>query len=223
MKKLLFFLTLFFVGMNGYAQFTLNGADDYLRKKAEIAEAQRVQDSIRQVQLEEQQMMASDIRFRMKWVNMVTLRQSVGFIGNSYNLSYYGYLLSKDKWTFPISLRISGSHNFNESAMNAGYKDREEWLTDLGLSGFKKIKGNMYLGVGGHGLIGREKYRLASETTATKKHWHMLVGASAEERLMYISPNKVGLMMGCGLYEQLVNSKSYTFEAGFSFEIGVKF
>jgi hypothetical protein len=223
MKKLFLLLILFFVGVNSYAQFTLNGADDYLRKKAEIVEAQRVQDSIRQAQIEEQQMMANDIRFRMKWINMVTLRQSIGFVGSSYNLSYYGYLLTKDKWNFPISLRISGSHDFNESAMNSGYKDREEWLTDLGLSGFRKVKGNMYFGVGGHGLIGREKYRLDTETSTDKKHWHLLLGLSAEERLMYISPNRVGLMMGCGLYQQIINSKSYTFEAGFSFEVGIKF
>lgn len=220
MKKLLTILLLFVCNLTGFAQFTLTGAEDYLRQKAEEVEKQRIQDSLRQVQLEEQQLMANDIRYRIKWVNMVTYRQSIGYIESTYNLSYYGYLVSKDAWTFPISLRLTGAENFNEKNMNSGFSSWSQHLTDIGMSGFRKIKGNEYVSLGLHVPLGYEKYRLTGSST---KHLRLLFGASAEERLMYISPNKSGLVMSVGFYQLVMSSKRYTFDAGFSLEVGMKF
>jgi hypothetical protein len=223
MKKILAVILLLTSVMPCFAQFTLSGGDDYLKQKAEEAEKKRVQDSIRQVELEEQQLMASDIRFRIKWINMVTYRQSIGYIENSYNLSYYGYLTSKDKWTFPISLRLTGAEQYNEKNMRTGYKDWSQRVTEFGMSGFRRIKGDEYFALGVHVPVGREKFRYADETAATWKHRHWLIGLAAEERLMYISSNKTGLVMSVGFYQMLMNSKRYTFDAGFSLEVGIKF
>lgn len=220
MKKLLSVILLMLCSLTGYAQFTINGADDYLRQKAEAAERQRVQDSLRRVQLEEEQLMATDIRYRIKWVNMITYRQSIGLIENAYNLSYYGYMVTKDEWTFPISLRLTGAENFNEKAMKSGFSSWSQHLTDLGMSGFRKIKGNEYVSLGLHLPLGYEKYRL---TGSPDKHVRLLIGLSAEERLMYISPNKSGLVMSVGFYQLMMTSKRYSFDAGFSLEVGMKF
>lgn len=206
--------------LNGFAQFTINGADDYLKQKAEAVEKQRVQDSIRRAQLEEQQMMANDVRYRIKWVNMITYRQSIGLIENAYNLSYYGYMVTKDEWTFPISLRLTGAENYNEKSMNPGFSSWSQHVTDLGMSGFRKIKGNQYVSLGLHLPIGYEKYRLVG---SADRHTRLLIGASTEERLMYISPNKSGLVMSVGFYQLMMTSKRYTFDAGFSLEVGIKF
>ncbi|HET9570624.1 MAG TPA: hypothetical protein VFP20_04370 [Bacteroidales bacterium] len=220
MKRIVTVLMLLLCSLSGFAQFTLNGADDYLRQKAEVAEKQRIQDSIRQVQLEEQQLMAKDVRFRIKWVNMITYRQSIGVIENAYNLSYYGYMVTKDAWTFPISLRLTGAEKFNESAMNTGFSSWSQHLTDIGMSGFRKIKGNEYFSLGLHVPLGYEKYKLVGSTAG---HFRLLIGASAEERLMYISPNKTGLVMSVGFYQLMMSSKRYSFDAGFSLEVGIKF
>ena len=101
MKRIVTVLLLMLCSLSGFAQFTINGADDYLRQKAEAVEKQRIQDSLQQVKLEEQQLMSTDIRYRIKWVNMITYRQSIGLMENTYNLSYYGYMVTKDEWTFP--------------------------------------------------------------------------------------------------------------------------
>jgi hypothetical protein len=223
MKKILSILFLSFFCLTSYAQFTLNGADEYLRKKAEEAEARRVQDSIRQAQLEEQQMMASDIRLKLKWISMATYRQSIGIIESSYNLSYYGYFLTKEKWTYPISLRVSGSESYNENNIKSGYNDWSQHTTDFGLSGFRRLKDNVYVLLGGHLPLGWERYRVDEEDPLRKRHFHLLIGAGTEERLMYISPNKVGLVMSCGFYQRLINSRLYNLEAGFSLEVGIKF
>jgi hypothetical protein len=220
MRKVFSVLLLLLCSLTGFAQFSINGADDYLRQKAEAAEKQRIQDSLRRVQLEEAQLMATDIRYRIKWVNMITYRQSIGYIENTYNLSYYGYMVTKDEWTFPISLRLTGAENYNEKTMNPGFASWSQHVTDLGMSGFRKIKGNEYISLGLHLPIGYEKYRL---TGSTDKHLRFLVGASLEERLMYISPNKSGLVMSAGFYQLAITSKRYTFDAGFSLEVGVKF
>jgi len=220
MKRFFTALLLLLCSLSGFAQFTINGADDYLRQKAEAAEKQRVQDSIRQVQIEEQQLMSTDIRFRIKWVNMITYRQSIGYIENAYNLSYYGYLVTKDAWTFPISLRLTGAENFNEKTMKPGFSSWSQHLTDLGMSGFRKIKGNQYISLGLHVPLGYETYRL---TGASNKHTRLLFGLSAEERLMYITPNKSGLVMSVGFYQLMISSQRYNFDAGFSLEVGMKF
>jgi hypothetical protein len=220
MKKQLSVFLLMLCSLTGYAQFTINGADDYLRQKAEAAEKQRVQDSLRRVQLEEEQLMATDIRYRIKWVNMITYRQSIGLIENAYNLSYYGYMVTKDEWTFPISLRLTGAENFNEKAMKTGFSSWSQHLTDLGMSGFRKIKGNEYVSLGLHLPLGYEKYKL---TGSPDKHVRLLIGLSAEERLMYISPNKSGLVMSVGFYQLMMTSRRYSFDAGFSLEVGMKF
>lgn len=220
MKKFFTALLLMLCSLTGFAQFTINGADDYLRQKAEAAEKIRVQDSLRRVELEELQLKSTDIRFRIKWVNMITYRQSIGYIENAYNLSYYGYLVTKDKWTFPISLRLTGAENFNEKNMNPGFSSWSQHLTDLGMSGFRKIKGNQYFSLGLHVPLGYETYKLVG---SNNKHTRLLFGVSAEERLMYITPNKSGLVMSVGFYQLMISSKRYNFDAGFSLEVGMKF
>lgn len=220
MKKIFTALLMMMCSLTGFAQFTINGADDYLRQKAEAAEKQRVQDSLRRVELEELQLKSTDIRFRIKWVNMITYRQSIGYIENAYNLSYYGYLVTKAKWTFPISLRLTGAENFNEKNMNPGFSSWSQHLTDLGMSGFRKIKGNQYFSLGLHVPLGYETYKLVGSTS---KHTRLLFGLSAEERLMYITPNKSGLVMSVGFYQLMISSKRYNFDAGFSLEVGMKF
>lgn len=220
MKRIVTVLLLMLCSLTGFAQFTLNGADDYLKQKAEVAEKQRIQDSLRQVQIEEQQLMSTDIRYRIKWVNMVTYRQSIGLIENAYNLSYYGYMVTKDAWTFPISLRLTGAESYNEKAMKSGFSSWSQHLTDFGMSGFRKIKGNQYVSLGLHLPLGYEKYKL---TGSTDKHLRLLIGVSTEERLMFISPNKSGLVMSVGFYQLMMSSKRYSVDAGFSLEIGVKF
>jgi len=231
MRKGILLLFLLLTAVSGFAQFSIdtNSADEYLRKKAEQAEARRVQDSIRQVQLEEQQLMASDIRYKLKWINMLTFRQTVGFIENGYNLSYYGYLKTKSTWNYPISIRLSGSKSYNDANIKPGYKDWSESLSYWGLSGFRNIKDNWYLSLGGHVPLGWERYRYDGtegydlETSADKRHFHLLVGLSAEERIFYMSPNRTGLVLGFGFYQRLMNSKVYTLDAGFSLEVGLKF
>jgi len=220
MKKLLAFLLLMLCSLPSFAQFTLNGADDYLRQKAEATEKQRIQDSLRLVQIEYQQLMSTDIRHRIKWVNMITYRQSIGYVENAYNLSYYGYMVTKDEWTFPISVRLTGAQNYNEKNMHSGFSSWSQHVTDFGMSGFRKIKGNEYISLGLHLPLGYEKYRL---TGSSDRHTRLLIGGSTEERLMYISPNKSGLVMSVGFYQLMMSSKRYTFDAGFSLEVGVKF
>ena len=220
MKKILIALLLSFCSMPGFAQFTISGADDYLKQKAESIEKQRIQDSLRQVQLDYQQLMSTDIRYRIKWVNMITYRQSIGYIENTYNLSYYGYMVTREAWTFPISLRLTGAQNYNDANMNTGFSSWSQHVTDFGMSGFRKIKGNQYVSLGVHVPLGYEKFRL---TGSTDKHFRLLIGASTEERLMYISPNKTGLVMSVGFYQLMMSSKRYIFDAGFSLEVGVKF
>ncbi len=223
MKRILILLFLALSIGSSFAQFSLGGADEYLRKKAEDAEKQRVQDSINQAQLEEQQWMATDIRYQMKWINMLTYRQSIGLIQNTYNLSYYGYLTSKEAWTFPISLRLTGSEEFNYNNMREGFKDWSQWTTELGMSGFKRIHGEQYLALGVHVPFGWERFRYDNEPASVKRHWHGLIGLRAEERLMYISDRKTGLVMSVGIYQLLLNSKRFTLDAGFSLEVGLKF
>jgi len=232
MRKVFLLLSLLLTSVTGFAQFTIdtNAADDYLKKKAEQAEARRVQDSIRQVKLEDAEMMASDNRFRLKWLNMLTYRQTVGLVENSYNLSYYGCLITKDVWTYPISIRLSSSKSYNDNNMKAGYKDWSQSLSYWGISAYRNIKDNWYLSLGGHVPLGWERYRFNGEDGVhelenpdDKRHFHLLAGLNAEERIFYMSPNKVGLIMGCGFYQRVMNSKVYTVDAGFSLEIGVKF
>lgn len=220
-----YFLILLFsaVSLLSTAQFSLGGVDDYIKKRAEEAEQQRIQDSIRLADLEAQRWKENDVRYRIQWVNMVSYRQTVGLIQNSYNLSYYGYLTSKDEWTYPISLRLIGSESFNEQNLSTGVKDWSQWVTELGMSGFRKLHKEQYLSLGLHLPLGFERYRTLNETTATKKHWHGLIGLRVEERLMYISDRKTGLMMSAGFYQLLLNSKRYHFDAGFSLEVGIKF
>jgi hypothetical protein len=223
MKRPVALLLFLLTSLCGYAQFTLSGADEYLKQKAEASERQRVQDSLRRAELEEQQWMANDIRYRMKWTNMVTYRKSISFIENSYNVSYYGYTESKQAWTFPISLRLTGAQEYNEGNLKKGYTDWSQHLTDLGMSGFRRIRDCEYFALGLHLPIGWERFRYTSDPPTAKRRWGFLIGLAAEQRLMYISSNKTGLVMSAGFYEQILNSKRYVFDAGFSLEVGIKF
>lgn len=169
--------------------------------------------------------MANDIRFRIKWVNWVTYRQSVGFVESSHNLSYYGYLQGRQKWITPLSLRLSSSTRLNEGALRDGYNadSWKKYILDLGLSGFRNLKDDFYLSLGLQLPIGWERYRYDYETTADRKHTHMLVGLGFEERVFYMTPNKSGLILGVGCYQRLMSSKLYRFDVGLTFEVGIKF
>ena len=224
MRKLILLLMFSLTAVTGFAQFTLDRGqtEQYLKEKADQAEARRVQDSIRQEKLEEERLMASDVRYKLKWGNMLTYRQAIGFMEGTYNLSYYGYFITKEVWTYPINLRISSSKSYNESNMNAGYTDWSEHLTYLGISAFRNLKNDFYVSIGGHLPLGWELYRKIDDD-ADKRRFHFLVGLNAEERIMYMSPNNVGLVLGFGFYQRLMNSRLYTLDAGFSLEVGVKF
>lgn len=225
MRNILVLFILILVSLNVSAQFTID-TEAYERQKKEaeaVRNKRRIQDSLRIVELEEQRIMASDIRFRIKWNNMLTYRQSMGFMESGYNISYYGYFSTRKKWTFPISLRLSSSRNYNESSLTGGYKDWSQHLTYLGMTGFRRINGNFYLSMGGHVPLGWERYRFDYETSADKRHFHLMTGLNLEERLFYMSPNRVGLVLGVGLYERLMTSKLYSLDMGLTFEVGIKF
>lgn len=227
MRKGLLLFLLLSMAVSGFAQFSIDTvqAAKYLKLKAEQEETARAQDSIRKDQLAEKRLMASDIRYKLHWGNIVTYRQSVGFMENSYNLSYYGYFITKDVWTFPISLKLSSSKSYNVSYMNPGYKDWSESLTNFGMSGFRNLKDNFYLLLGGYVPLGWERYRLTNPSVSVpdKRYFHLLAGVDTEERLLYISPDKVGLVLGFGFYQRLISSKVYTFDTGFSLDVGIKF
>ena len=225
MRKVLLLLVLLLSTVSGFAQFTFdaNQTEEYLRKKAEQTEAKRVRDSIRQERIEDQELMANDVRYKLKWINMLTYRQTIGFVDNGYNLSYYGYLKTKSVWTYPISIKLSGSTNYNDANINPGYKDWSQSLSYWGLSGFRNLKDNWYLSLGGYIPLGWERYRYDDQLSSEKRHFHLLCGVNTEERVLYMSPNKVGLVLGAGFYQKLMNSKVYTVDVGFSLEVGLKF
>ncbi len=225
MKRLLLMcLMMLLLPVLGKAQFSLD-TEAYERQKREIEQEQRVQDSIKRLQIEELQIRANDIRYRIKWVNWLTYRQSVGFIESSHNISYYGYFQTKQKWTLPISLRLSSSTRYNENALRDGYNPDswKKYLLDLGMSGFRNLKDDFYLAMGVQLPMGWERYRYDHETTQDRKHTHLLLGVGVEERVFYMSPNKTGLILGIGFYQRLMSSKLYTVDAGMTVEVGLKF
>lgn len=208
----------------GFAQFSFD-TDAYERQRQEIEQEQRAQDSIKRVKLEELQIRANDIRYRVKWVNWLTYRQSIGVVESSHNISYYGYFQTKQTWTIPISLRLSSSTRYNENALKSGY-DPDSWkkyILDLGMSGFRNLRDDYYLMVGVQLPFGWERYRYDTETSQDRKHTHLLLGTGLEERAFYMSPNKTGLVLGLGFYQRLMTSKLYNVDAGMTFEVGVKF
>jgi len=218
------FLLLAILPVAGFAQFSFD-TEALERQRQEIEQAQRIQDSTRRAQLEELQIRANDIRFRIKWVNWLTYRQSVGYIESSHNFSYYGYFQSKKTWTIPISLRLSSSTRYNENALRAGYNPDswKKYVLDLGMSGFRNLRDDYYLSMGVQLPFGWERYRYDYETAVDKKHTHLLLGVGLEERVFYMTPNKSGLILGIGMYQRLMSSNLYRVDAGMTFEVGVKF
>ncbi|MDP4277846.1 MAG: hypothetical protein Q8914_09465 [Bacteroidota bacterium] len=220
--KRLAFLSLFLVlAASSFAQFKID-TETYEKRKQEALETQRVQDSLRRVQLEDQRIKANDIRFRLKWVNWLTFNQSIGFVESRSNLTYSGYFQTKNTWTIPINVRFSSSKSYNEAALDDHY-DANTWkkyVMDLGLSGFRNLKDDFYLSLGMQLPVGWERYSYADES---KRHTHLLAGVGTEERIFYMSPNKVGLILGVGLYQQLMSSRLYTVDMGLNFDVGIKF
>jgi hypothetical protein len=203
------------------AQFKID-VDSYERQKQAIEQKQREQDSLRRVQQEEQRLKENDIRFRLKWVNWITYKQSVGYLGGSHKIAYSGYLKTRSEWTIPVSLTLSNAFRLNESAIDSRY-DADTWhkyLMDLGLSGFRKLTGDFYLSLGGQLPLGWERYQFTGQTN---RHTHFLIGLGAEERVFYQSPNQVGPVIGFGFYQQALTSKLCSFDYGLSIDIGIKF
>lgn len=221
MRKIFLLFAFLLVTLNMSAQFKLDTeAYEKQKKEAEKArESRRIQDSLRVVQIEEQRIMANDVRFRIRWNSMLTYRQSIGFMENGYNISYYGYFSTRKTWTYPISLRLSSSRNYNVS--KDGYYDWSQHLTYLGMTGFRKINKDFYFALGGYVPIGWERYRYEEDNA--KKHTHFMTGLNAEQRIFYMSPNRVGLVLGAGFYERLMTSKLYTLDLGLMLEVGIKF
>lgn len=222
MKKCIFFGLSLLLAFNIQAQFSLD-TKAYDVQKREAEAAQRRQDSLLQVQREDARIKANDIRFRLKWGNMLTYRQSIGMMESSYNLSYYGYFVSRKTWTFPLSLRLSSSRNYDDARLKSGYTDWSQHLTYLGLSGFRNLKDDFYLSLGGHLPLGWERYRLDNDPIDRKRRLHLMTGINAEERIFYMSPNKTGLILGVGMYQRLMTSKLYWYDIGITFEVGLKF
>lgn len=225
-KRLILCFTFLVLCLCSFSQFKID-TEAYERQKREafeVRERQRIQDSIRIAQIEEAKIMANDVRFRIKWNNMLTFRQNVGFIESSSNISYYGYFSTRKAWTYPISIKLSSSRSYNDNALKDGYDDWSQHLTYLGMTGIRRINpdNDFYFSLGGYLPLGWERYRFVEDNYA-KKHTHFLTGVNAEQRILYISPNKVGLMLGAGVYERLMTSKLYSLDIGLTLEVGIKF
>lgn len=205
------------------AQFSLD-VKDYGKQQSRIDSVSSVKDSLRKVALSDEndrRFLNNDLRYKLRWGNMITLKQSVGIVQSSYNLSYCGYIISDAKWIIPVSVKLSGSNDYNKDKFKKGYKDWSNFCTTIGLSAFTKIKSsNFYFGLGGGLPLGIEKYRKGNEED---KHTHVYTGLSVEERILYIDSRSSGLVLGFGIYQDLLTSKLYNFDFGFSFEIGYKF
>lgn len=218
MKNIFFFLFLC-ISLNITAQFKFE-TGDYDYKKLKNLENKNKQITEKKEYLEDSTFLVNDFRYKLKWNNILTFKQSVGVMKSYYNISYYGYFDTNKKWFFPIHLKFSGSEYFNQHNMRKNCVDWEEHKMTLGLSAFTNLYNDVYFSVGVGVPLGWETYR---EEIQAKKKSGLLIGFDLEEKIFYLSPNRSGIFLGGGLYQTVITSRKYNFDIGALIEIGVKF
>ena len=89
----------------------------------------------------------------------------------------------------------------------------------IGVSPFRRIVGNLYLGLSFKFIVGGESLT----DTFDRDSFNFLLGAETSQQLYWIPRTDYGLVLSAGLYERLLTSQVYRRDIGLLLSAGFKF
>ena len=154
------------------------------------------------------------------WKHLVLVGKTFGINANGTKLNYYkntNYLWND--WLIPWGFGIH-SFTINQSHFEkSGYKDANLNTFSIGSSGFKSLERNLYLNLVIQATLGNEKLKDFSNVINDR----FVFGISPSQGIVYIPKSKFGVVLGLSVYEKILSSKVYSFDAGVQFSLGITF
>lgn len=160
-----------------------------------------------------------DLEYDSNEVNIISFRKSFSPYRENWEVKYSWFKDVDDDFIIPLGLSY-GYNKVNESVLEkSGYMAADVFAFGFGADGYIKLDPRFYLGVGAVVSPGIE----TTKSLGGHKSDHFYIGADFNQGLRFMPWRAFGIVLGVNFYQKLQNSKVYTSEVGWSFEVGINF
>ncbi|MGI6756523.1 MAG: hypothetical protein ACOX32_01225 [Bacteroidaceae bacterium] len=166
------------------------------------------------------------LEYTDKWINLITYSQNYGMNADSWSLQYYRFFLRDiSRWSFPVTFAIERFTIHPDYFAQFNYRSASMSYYSIGINPFYRLKDNLilkdnlFINIGANIIIGEEKLT----TFSGVESYNIFFGLAPSQGIYFIPKSKIGITLGLGVYEKLLNSKVYNNDIGVKLEIGIKF
>ena len=153
------------------------------------------------------------------WKHIVVISKSVGFNATGFKVKYIrNTKFTWNGWLIPAGFGFNRSTINSDHFIDSGYYEADINTFSYGYTGFKKVIDNIYLNIGLNVTAGSERLISLKDTREER----FILGTSPTQTVFYIPNNKLGLVIGIGLYEKVQTSKVYSFDIGALISVGFR-
>lgn len=154
------------------------------------------------------------------WNNIISVSKMEGTHTSGLQFSY---LKNTDfwwnDWLIPLSFSFQTKEIQEETFLESPYLSVTKTQGTLGFSGYKPIAPQWLLKVEVGVILGSE----ILVDLFNQRDERFVFGLGSSQGVMFVPSSQWGVVLQAGLYEDIVNSKLYTFDVGVHFGAGLQF
>ncbi|TPN83360.1 hypothetical protein [Aquimarina algicola] len=160
-----------------------------------------------------------ETNYDSNWINLLTYKKSFSKYRESWSIQYTGFEDIDNDLIIPFTLSYGQNKIENKILNERGYKSVDIFALGFGLSGYLKMFQGLYIGLGAEVSPGIESTVRINQA----KNSHFYIGADFKQGIKIIPWSEFGIVIGIESFQKIQNSKIYTSEIGWAFEVGINF
>jgi hypothetical protein len=160
------------------------------------------------------------IRETSQWINLITFSNRNGVHAKGWSIQYIGYnLKNTSNWSIPLFIGLERFQIYPDYFSQFNYYSAEMSYFLAGINPFYRINDYLFINLGINLIIGEEKLTrfYGQENSRT------FFGITTSQGIYLVPGSEVGITVGIGIYERILNSEVYKNDLGLNLEIGIKF
>jgi hypothetical protein len=154
------------------------------------------------------------------WRNIVLVSKASG--SNTKGV-HFEYLQNRNHqwgdWLLPWAFRFQSTELRDKAFNKTNYRTASVAQLTVGVNGYKPLTDTLLLNLDGGVIIGNEKLTRFSNAYTER----VFVGLSLFQGVMFVPKISVPIVLKAGVYEEVLNSKLYTFDIGVKIGLGIRF
>ena len=154
------------------------------------------------------------------WNNIISVSKMEGTHTSGLQFSYlkntnYWW----NDWLIPLSFGFQTKEIQEDTFLESPYQSVTKTQGTLGLSGYKPITTQWLLNIEVDAILGNE----ILVDLFNQRDERFVFGFGSSQGIIFVPSSQWGIVLQAGIYQDIVNSKLYTFDVGVHFGAGLKF